>query len=128
MCGASGFNTTRNFYDQVFNYWHCPIAISNGFTECTNRLIRENNCRGRGYSFEILRGRTLYRKTNIKNALNGGTLIGPTVTETEVPFHFNSRSEDFDDFADDIVEVDGELVNSETGEVLELSNNQQSNQ
>lgn len=120
--------TTRHFYAQIFNYWNCPIAISNGFTECTNRLIRENNCRGRGYSFEILRGRTLYRKTNIKNALKGGTLIGPAVTETEVPFHFNSRSEDFDDFADDIVEFEGELVNSETGEVMQITENKESNQ
>lgn len=37
--------------------------------ECSNRIIRENNLKGRGYSFEILRGRTLYRKTNLSMAL-----------------------------------------------------------
>lgn len=55
-----------------------------------NRLIRENNCRGRGYSFKILRGRSLYRKTNIANALMGVQIIGPALTESEAPFHFDS--------------------------------------
>ena len=54
--------TVHRFEDQIFAYWDWPIAISNGYTECTNRLIRENNLRGRGYSFEVLRARTLYRK------------------------------------------------------------------
>ena len=53
--------TVHRFEDQIFAYWDCPIAISNGYTECTNRLIRENNLRGRGYSFEVLRARTLTR-------------------------------------------------------------------
>ncbi|MDY5338049.1 MAG: transposase [Intestinimonas sp.] len=25
--------TVHNFYEQIFNYWDCPIAITNGFTE-----------------------------------------------------------------------------------------------
>jgi transposase len=29
----------HNFYEQIFAYWECPIAISNAYTECTNRLI-----------------------------------------------------------------------------------------
>lgn len=32
-------NTVHNFYEQIFNYWDCPIAISNGFTECKTDLF-----------------------------------------------------------------------------------------
>lgn len=116
--------TVHNFYVQIFNYWECPIAVSNGFTECMNRLIRENNCRGRGYSFKILRGRSLYRKTNIANALMGGQIIGPTLTENEVPFHFDSTKDEDDDF----IEIDGELVNESTGEVIQTLESEDSNQ
>ena len=89
-----------------------------------NRLIRENNCRGRGYSFKILRGRSLYRKTNIANALMGGQIIGPTLTENEVPFHFDSTKDEDDDF----IEIDGELVNESTGEVIQTLESEDSNQ
>ena len=116
--------TVHNFYVQIFNYWECPIAVSNGFTECMNRLIRENNCRGRGYSFKILRGRSLYRKTNIANALMGGQLIGPILTEDEAPFHFDSTKDDKDDY----IEIDGELVDESTGEIMQRPETESSNQ
>lgn len=93
-------STVHHFYEQIFAYWDCPIAISNGFTECTNRLIRENNCRGRGYSFEILRARTLYRKTNLEIALREGLVsanIGPAIPESEPVFHFEGSEADVDD-------------------------------
>lgn len=83
--------TVHNFYDQIFNFWDCPITISNGFTECTNRLIRENNCRGRGYSFEILRGRSLYRKANLEQALAGEQIIGPSISSNEPVFRFENN-------------------------------------
>ncbi len=116
--------TVHNFYAQIFNYWRCPIAVSNGFTECMNRIIRENNCRGRGYSFKILRGRSLYRKTNIANALMGGQIIGPALTESETPFHFDSTKDEDDDF----IEIDGELINESTGEVIQLPMAEEFNQ
>ena len=116
--------TVHNFYEQIFNFWECPIAVSNGFTECMNRLIRENNCRGRGYSFKILRGRSLYRKTNIQNALMGGQIIGPTLTENEAPFHFDSTKDDDDDF----IEINGELVDESTGEIMQSPDIEDSNQ
>lgn len=108
-------STVHNFYEQIFNYWECPIAISNGFTECTNRMIRENNCRGRGYSFEILRGRTLYRKTNIEKALAGGTIVGPGIAEYAPVFHF--EGEDVTE-EDNWLEIGQDIVNLETGEVF----------
>lgn len=96
-------NTVHNFEEQIFAYWDCPIAISNGYTECMNRLIRENNLRGRGYSFEVLRARTLYRHTNLRAMLEKGLVeVGPLIPEDQPVFHFDStREDDDDDFDDD---------------------------
>lgn len=75
--------TVINFYDQIFNYWDCPLAISNGFTECSNRLIRERNLRGRGYSFEVLRARSLYRSANLDLMLKSNMVqFGPPIQQT----------------------------------------------
>jgi len=94
--------TVHRFEDQIFAYWDCPIAISNGYTECTNRLIRENNLRGRGYSFEVLRARTLYRKTNLRAMLENGLIdVGPVIPEDQPVFHFESAKEDEDEDLED---------------------------
>ena len=93
-------NTVRNFEEQIFAYWDCPIAISNGYTECMNRLIRENNLRGRGYSFEVLRARTLYRNANLSAIIENGLIeVGPVIPEDKPVFHFDStkEAEDEDD-------------------------------
>ena len=104
--------TVHNFYEQIFNAWDCPIAISNGFTECTNRLIRENNTRGRGYSFDVLRGRTLYRKTNLQRVLDGNlALIGPEIPADGPVFYFEGTEED--DESDDVD------FDPDTGEIFE---------
>jgi len=82
--------TVHNYYDQIFNYWTCPSQITNGFTECTNRIIRENSVRGRGSSFEILRGRTLYRYTNIERLEADNMLtIGPPIPSEGPVFHYD---------------------------------------
>ena len=110
--------TVHNFYEQIFNYWDCPIQISNGFTECTNRIIRENSTRGRGYSFDILRGRTLYRKTNIRNLLTHGMLaIGPDIPETDPVFHFEGI--DVEDYDDEETLKPGVDFDPDTGEIYE---------
>ena len=80
--------TVHNFYEQIFNFWECPIAITNGFTECTNRIIRENNVRGRGNSFDILRSRTLYRHANLERIENSGMLLGPHIPKNGPVFHY----------------------------------------
>lgn len=73
--------TFRNFEEQILNRWDCPIALTNGYTECANRLIRECNMKGRGYSFRILRARMLFRSANLeKIELNGGLTYGPLLT------------------------------------------------
>ncbi len=86
--------TVRNFYTQIFQYWDCPIAISNRYTECANRLIRESNMKGRGCSFETLRGRSLYCKTNLLNIINSvGISIGPNPRRRRVVHHRGRKGE-----------------------------------
>lgn len=38
--------TVQNHREFIFNYWECPSRISNGYTECANRLINETDMRG----------------------------------------------------------------------------------
>ena len=94
--------TVHNFYEQIFNLWECPIHITNGFTECTNRLIRENSVKGRGTSFDILRGRTLYRKTNLERIEdNGMLLIGPNIPQKGSIFHYEETKDIDDNYNED---------------------------
>lgn len=121
--------TVHNFYEQIFNFWDCPISITNGFTECSNRIIRENNVRGRGHSFEILRGRTLYRRSNIETMLKNGTAaIGPAIPAKGPVFHFEETkgAVDDDDTFTGVIEDDplmglvpGIDFDPETGEIFE---------
>lgn len=110
----------HNHYEAIFAWWDCPSAISNGYTECINRLIRENNLRGRGYSFEILRGRTLYRKSNLKTLEERGLLYGPDIKEFEPNFLFENNNQeeeiDYNSEEDDTI-VNG--VDTDTGEILD---------
>jgi len=108
--------TVHNFYEQIFAAWDCPIAISNGFTECTNRIIRENNTRGRGYSFDVLRGRTLYRKSNLTSIITSGMAkLGPPIPEEGPTFHFEGSNEDDEDSDEDEYEP-FPAVDPDTGE------------
>lgn len=47
-------------HKNIFNYFDCPIT--NAYTEAANGLMKLSNRMGRGYSFEITRGRYLYSK------------------------------------------------------------------
>ena len=67
-----------------------------------NRLIRENNLRGRGYSFEVLRARTLYRNANLRAILENGLVeVGPIIPEDQPVFRFDSAKEYEDDDDED---------------------------
>ena len=48
----------RNWWEPVFNYYEHPI--SNGYTESINRLAKDMNRMGRGYSFDVIRARLVY--------------------------------------------------------------------
>lgn len=125
-------NTVYHFYEQIFNYWLCPISITNGFTECSNRIIRENNVRGRGNSFEILRGRTLYRHANLERITKSG-MIGPPIPKKGPVFHYEEvkgivdevqdSNDSYDSFSYDPLMglIPGIHYDPETGELLDES-------
>jgi transposase len=48
----------QNWHVQIFNYYDC--RISNAYTESINRIGKDINRMGRGYSFEVIRARLLY--------------------------------------------------------------------
>jgi transposase len=52
--------TVHNHYDDIFAYWDAPCPITNAYTEGLNGLIKMSNRLGRGYSYEIIRAKTLY--------------------------------------------------------------------
>ncbi len=54
--------TVHNHYEDIFAYWDSPGGITNAYTECLNGLIKLSNRLGRGYSYEIIRAKTLYAK------------------------------------------------------------------
>lgn len=48
----------HNWHDEIFAYFDQPVT--NAYTESANNLIRVMQRLGRGYSFEVLRAKTLY--------------------------------------------------------------------
>lgn len=54
--------TVRNHYTDIFAYWDAPTRITNAYTESLNGLVKVANRMGRGYSYEIIRAKTLYAK------------------------------------------------------------------
>ncbi|WP_419648410.1 ISL3 family transposase [Thiolapillus sp.] len=54
--------TVHNHYDDIFAYWDAPFPITNAYTEGLNGLIKMSNRLGRGYSYDIIRAKTLYSK------------------------------------------------------------------
>ena len=52
--------TVHNHYEDIFAYWDAPFPITNAYTEGLNGLIKMANRLGRGYSYEIIRAKTLY--------------------------------------------------------------------
>jgi transposase len=81
--------TVHNHYDDIFAYWDSPDKITNAYTECLNGLIKMANRIGRGYSYEIIRAKTLYAKQARKvgsgvRLLSGSELQGPTNQVSEI--------------------------------------------
>lgn len=123
---ASGFEPFRalgrtidNHRELIFNWWGCPARISNGYTECANRLIAEADMKGRGYDFEVLRARTLYRKQNLERIMaSGGLSIGPRVDSEGPLFHIEPDCDGVDELIDPLP---GAKIDADTGEVLECA-------
>lgn len=47
-----------SWWKEIFNWYEC--RISNGYTESINRLAKDMNRMGRGYSFDVIRARLVY--------------------------------------------------------------------
>lgn len=50
----------KNWWDEIFNFY--DHRVTNAYTESTNRLAKDINRMGRGYSFEVMRARLIYEK------------------------------------------------------------------
>lgn len=126
--------TVHNFYEEIFAVWDCDIAISNGFTECSNRLIRETHLKGRGYSFERLRAKTLLRNANVEAILENDSAfdyVGPALSENNLSnLVFSGTGNDGYDLTNDAypdlgTSEDAPDYDPETGEVLSLNDNEE---
>lgn len=49
-----------NWHEEMMTYFETDIPITNAFTESINRLAKDKNHDGRGYSFEVMRARMLF--------------------------------------------------------------------
>ena len=49
-----------NWREEIMTYFDLPFPVTNAFTESINRLAKDKNREGRGYSFEVMRARMLY--------------------------------------------------------------------
>ena len=96
----------------------CPSRISNGYAECANSLINGTDMRGRGYSFDTLRARTLHRIQNLDRIIASNDLtIGPRIDVPE-PLFVTEPDRD-DEMVDEFIEPTTSLrIGTETGEVL----------
>src|SRR5665647_2084295 len=71
--------TVHNHYEDIFAYWDSPSQITNAYTECLNGLIKIANRMERGYSYEIIRAKTLYAK-HARKVGSGVRLTTPSST------------------------------------------------
>ena len=84
--------TVHNHYDDIFAYWDSPSQITNAYTECLNGLIKMANRIGRGYSYEIIRAKTLYAK-QARKVGSGVRLV--TGSESHVPTKLASETVEY---------------------------------
>jgi transposase len=84
--------TVHNHYADIFAYWDSPSQITNAYTECLNGLIKMSNRIGRGYSYEIIRAKTLYAKEARK--VGSGVRLLPGV-ESQIPTKLASETVEY---------------------------------
>ncbi len=72
----------HNWHGEIFAYFEQPIT--NAYTESVNRLAKDMNRMGRGYSFEVIRARMLY---NLK-ARKDGAVIEEVLMDDDEPAGF----------------------------------------
>lgn len=70
---------TRNWREEILAYFDHPI--SNGYTEALNGVAKVINRSGRGYSFEVLRARLLFRNLPPRRKPVTGHMMSRTVMQ-----------------------------------------------
>lgn len=106
---AAGFDafrslakTVHNHYVDIFAYWDSPSRITNAYTECLNGLIKIANRMGRGYSYEIIRAKTLYAK-HARKVGSGVRLVVPS--STAIPTRGGSQTVEYGPHIPTLVEI-----------------------
>ena len=69
----------HNWHEEIFAYFEQPIT--NAYTESVNRVAKDMNRMGRGYSFEVIRARMLYDK----KARKDGSVVETVLVDDEGP-------------------------------------------
>lgn len=111
--------TVRRNHEAIFNYWDSG-SLTNAFTECENNLVRATDRAGRGYSFEVLRGRVLYNKRALEAAELRGIVYGPSLEILREEMAPGTRSGSID-------QVEGVSDNDENPMIIEETNNSEGN-
>ncbi|MEQ3622818.1 MAG: ISL3 family transposase [Marinobacter sp.] len=57
-----------NWREEIMTYFETDMTVTNAYTESINRLAKDKNREGRGYSFEVMRARMLYTTKHKKKA------------------------------------------------------------
>ena len=94
--------TVHNHYEDIFAYWDSPSRFTNAYTECLNGLIKVANRMGRGYSYEIIRAKTLYAK-HARKVGSGVRLAVPS--STAIPTRVGSQTVEYGPHIPTLVEI-----------------------
>ena len=57
-----------NWREEIMTYFETDMPVTNAYTESINRLAKDKNREGRGYTFEVMRARMLYTTKHKKKA------------------------------------------------------------
>lgn len=80
----------HNWHDEIFAYFEQPIT--NAYTESVNRLAKDMNRMGRGYSFEVIRARMLYDAKARKDGAAVETVLVDDEGSVTTNFEFQRMS------------------------------------
>lgn len=83
--------TVHNNYEDIFAYWDAPTRLTNAYTEGLNGLVKVANRMGRGYSYEIIRAKTLYAKHarkvgSLPRPGEGGAPVSTTAPRSQIEY------------------------------------------
>lgn len=76
--------TVKNWHNEIFQYFEPGFKYTNAASEGLNSLLQAINSQGRGYSFEVLRLKALYRKE--------AALPSRTITKRTTVFHKGGKT------------------------------------